>query len=125
MSRKDVSFTVPGDPAVKGRPRFTRYGRAYTPKKTADAEKVIAEAATLAFDGFPFTEPVGIELTFFCATKRRSDGDNLVKLVLDAMNTIAYTDDYLVEEWRVRVYRKREGEAPRTEVLVYALDDGL
>lgn len=120
--RSDVSFTIPGDPVVKGRPRFTRQGRAYTPKATSDAEKVIKLIAGEAFLGEPFTEAVGIDLVFYCKTKRRSDGDNLVKLVLDALNEVAYTDDYLVEEWRVRIYRRLDGEEPRTEVCVYPLE---
>lgn len=121
--RPDVAFTVLGDPRSKGRPRFTRYGRTYTPKTTVEAERAIAEVAREAFVSGPFTEPVGIDLTFYCATKRRTDGDNLVKLVLDALNTIAYTDDFLVEQWNVRIYRKRDGETPRTEVLIYPLED--
>lgn len=116
----DVSFIVPGDPVVKGRPRVTRYGT-YTPKKTADAENAIAAIAGELIDT-PFGVPVGVEAAFFCATRRRSDGDNLMKLVLDAMNEVVFVDDYLVEEVRYRVYRKVEGETPRTEVCVYVLD---
>ena len=116
------SFVIPGDPVVKGRPRFTRQGRAYTPKSTSDAEKRIKDIAADVFQGDPFTEPVGIELVFYCKTKRRSDGDNLVKLVLDALNEVAYTDDYLVEEWRVRIYRRLDNAEPRTEVSIYSLD---
>ena len=43
-----VSFTVPGEPIGKGRPRATtRAGHAalYTPKKTANYESLIAHAA--------------------------------------------------------------------------------
>jgi len=118
----DVSFTVPGDPVVKGRPRFTRYGKTYTPKKTVDAEAAIAAIAGDLVQE-PFGVPVGVEVAFFCATKRRTDGDNLMKLVLDAMNEVVFVDDYLVEEVRYRVYRKVEGETPRTEVCVYQLED--
>lgn len=116
----DISFTIPGDPVVKGRPRFTKYGRTYTPKATTDAEGLIKKI--LANQGVtPFDQPVGMEVAFFCKTKRRTDGDNLMKLVLDACNEVAYTDDYLVEEVRYRVFRRAEGEEPRTEVLIYPL----
>lgn len=116
----DIQFTVPGDPVVKGRPRFTKYGKAYTPKATLDAEKAIKKI--VENQGItPFDEPVGMEVAFFCQTKRRTDGDNLMKLVLDACNEVAYTDDYLVEEVRYRVFRRAEGEEPRTEVLIYPL----
>lgn len=117
----EFSLTIPGDPVVKGRPRFTRYGRAYTPKPTVQKEQEIAnmaaELVTLPYDG-----RVGVEVAFFCATRRRTDGDNLLKLVMDGMNGVVFTDDYLVEEVRYRVFRKVEGEEPRTEVYVWSLD---
>lgn len=117
----DITFTVPGDPVVKGRPRFTKYGRAYTPKATLDAEGVIKKI--LANQGVtPFDQAVGMDVVFYCKTKRRTDGDNLMKLVLDACNEVAYTDDYLVEEVRYRVFRREDGEEPRTEVLIYPLE---
>ena len=34
-----LAFTVKGPGVPKGRPRFTRQGRAYTPKATEDFEK--------------------------------------------------------------------------------------
>ena len=116
----EISFCVPGDPVVKGRPRFTKYGRAYTPKATVEAEKVIKKIIE-NLGVTPFESPVGVEVAFFCKTLRRTDGDNLFKLVLDACNGLAYVDDYLVEEVRYRVHRKELAEEPRTEVLIYAL----
>lgn len=44
---KHIEFTVFGEPQGKARPRFTRMGRAYTPKKTADYE------STQGFSPFP------------------------------------------------------------------------
>lgn len=117
----DVVFTVPGDPVSKGRPRVTRGGRAYTPKKTLDAEAVIRTIARESCSQ-PYDEPVGVEVSFYTATMRRTDGDNMLKLVLDAMNEIVFTDDYLVEDVHYRVYRKHAGEEPRTEVCVFPLD---
>lgn len=118
----EFTMTIPGDPIVKGRPRFTRYGKTYTPKPTADRER---EVGLLARDLIeePYSGRCGVEVDFFCATRRRTDGDNLFKLVLDALNGIVFVDDYLVEEVRYRVHRKEEGEAPRTEVYVWSLDE--
>lgn len=118
----DVVFTVPGDPVSKGRPRVTKYGRAYTPKRTQEAEELVKLAAREAC-AEPFEVPVAVDVVFYCKTMRRTDGDNLLKLVLDAMNEIVFTDDYLVEDVHYRVYRKAEGEEPRTEVCVFPLDD--
>lgn len=118
----DVVFTVAGDPVSKGRPRVTRYGRAYTPKRTVEAEEVIRQAARDACTE-PFSTAVAVDVVFYCATKRRTDGDNLLKLVLDAMNEVVFTDDYLVEDVHYRVHRKLDGEEPRTEVCVFPLED--
>ena len=60
--RPFVSFVVPGEPVGKGRPRFTRTGRAYTPKKTETAESIVAMNAQLALrDAKPTDKPVVVE----------------------------------------------------------------
>ena len=40
---KIQTFIVRMNPVAKGRPRFTKTGRAYTPKKTKEATEVIAK----------------------------------------------------------------------------------
>lgn len=120
---REVAFTIPGDPIAKARPRVTRGGHTYTPKRTADAEEVVRQIAR-SLNMEPFAVPVGMEVHFFCKTKRRTDGDNLLKMVQDACNEIVYTDDYLIEEWKVCLHRSPAGEEPRTEVLFYELEAG-
>lgn len=115
-----LNLTIPGDPVSKARPRFSKQGYAYTDRRTVAAEKVIREAAAQHV-ATPYEGPVGIAVEFYCATRRRTDGDNLQKLVMDALNKVAFVDDYLVEESFWRVYRKVEGEEPRTEIMVYTL----
>lgn len=66
--------------------------------------------------------PVGLVVEFFCATRRHTDGDNLVKLVTDAMNKIVYKDDSQIVEWFCRIHRGVGAEAARTEILLYAVD---
>lgn len=121
-----LNVTVMGDPIPKGRPRGGR-GHHYTPKRTRDAEEALRELAGVddlqAWEG-----PVGIDVTFFCATRRRTDGDNLTKLVTDALQRRrgestggVFLDDAQIEDWRIRVRRRVEGEEPRTEIRVYTL----
>jgi Holliday junction resolvase RusA-like endonuclease len=115
----EFSFIHLEDPVVKGRPRFSKWG-AYTPKKTLDAEKRIRDSAIEA--GIPkFDVPVEMSLVFYTKTKRRSDASNLAKLVEDALNTVAYSDDYLIESLHVRVFRSIPGETPRSEVSIKEL----
>lgn len=120
---KIVEFTVPGDPVVKGRPRATRGGNLYTPARTKQAEEVVGYAARAAMTkaGYtgPVLGPVGLAVEFYCQTNRRADGDNLLKLVSDAMNEIVYADDQQIEEWFARVHRGVGREAARTELYLY------
>lgn len=115
----EISFTLEGDPIPKGRPRHGR-GHSFTPKRTRDAEQAIRDHVA-GGDVVPFDVPVYVTLDFYCKTRRRTDWDNLAKLVTDALNKIAYTDDHLIHRCIVRVFRAAPGETPRTEVRVRAL----
>jgi len=109
MKAEDIFFPFP--PTPKGRPRFTRTGHAYTPKKTLDYEKTIA--MYYVDQGFTKYEgPVQIKLVFqmpipksftkkkielikggYLKYDKKPDLDNLAKSILDALNGIAYEDD--------------------------------
>ena len=104
-------FTVNGEPQGKARPRFTRGGRTYTPKKTVLYEESIRNAFQNA--GGQLTElPVQVSITAYykipvSASKARAtqmdsgeimplkkpDTDNVAKAVCDALNGYAYKDD--------------------------------
>lgn len=109
MKTQETFFPI--DPVSKGRPRFTRSGHTYTPKKTADFEKQIAAIYTEEH-GELFVGPIEVKLVFQMpipkgypkkAIKQIEEGtlkhtkkpdlDNLGKAVLDALNEIAFTDD--------------------------------
>ena len=62
----EISFTVEGEVIPKGRPRMTRSGRVYTPKRTKDYEMKVKLAAKRAFVGKSVIEgPVFVELIIF------------------------------------------------------------
>ena len=98
-----IKFTVYGKPQGKARPRFTRQGRAYTPKNTVDYEEQIKQAyiaagGTLISD----TAPISICITArFKKAKTnkmdfptlKPDADNIAKIVCDGLNGVAYKDD--------------------------------
>ena len=130
-----ISFVVPGEPAAKGRPRMTRGGRVYTPKKTVSAENMVRVYATQAMVGQPLLEgPLTVEIIAVLSiprswSKKRKDLaanhsllpiktpdiDNLAKLVTDAMNGVVYHDDKQITTLRAT---KIFGEAPGTAVVV-------
>lgn len=116
----EFSFTVPGAPASKGRPRFDRRtGRAYTPETTVNAENWIKWHATQVFSA-PLTGALVVKISArfpipksWNKTKTADaligvirpttgkDADNIAKAVCDAMNGVAYLDDAQIVDLKV------------------------
>ena len=112
-----VVFMLKGKPQGKGRPRVTMHGT-YTPRKTVAYENAIRAA----YPGGYFTGAVMLKvMAFFAPPKSTSkkkraemlgryythkpDGDNVLKIVKDALNGIAYNDDaQVVDEQCCRFY---------------------
>lgn len=107
-------FVVPGEPRGKGRPRFTRDGHAYTDEETRSYEKKIITYYRQYLRSFQWGDNamVSVEVTAVypipkSATKatraaieagqilpkKKPDIDNVIKVVLDSLNGIAYKDD--------------------------------
>lgn len=119
-----ILFIVPGTPVPKGRPRFTRQGRTYTPAKTKSYEEQIAILGKAAMNGLePLKTPVAVLVTVFFpipasySAKRREaclaglekhtkrpDLDNVVKAITDGMNGVVYDDDCQI----VRIVAKKD-----------------
>ncbi len=122
-------FTVPGEPMSKARARFTHYGGkpgAYTPEATKAAEQRMAWAFRQAAPGHvdDGATRYGVMALFFHGTRQRRDVDNMLKLVCDGLNGIAWRDDSQVDE----VSARRGNDVPenaRTEVLIYSLGKRL
>ena len=134
---KEMYFIVKGQPQGKGRPRFTRSGMAYTPKKTADYEQSVIEAYKQAENGcFSDGEPLDV---YICALfgipksyskkkikmiqdgellpTKKPDGDNIAKVICDALNGIAYKDDSQIV--RLSVEKRYTEHSPRVIVGIY------
>lgn len=112
------AFAVQGDPVVKQRPRVTRRGT-YTPKATTDGEAAVVAAFLRAY---PAARPRAcwwsVQIVVACETARRSDIDNLAKLVLDALNGWMYPDDSTVVRLNVERRRVPKGQG-YTQVRAY------
>jgi len=135
----DITFTVPGEPRGKGRPRFSRTGHAYTDNETKAYENKIIAYYRKEYGGNRFADAsfVCVDVIAYLpipkgATKtqatgmaqktilpsRKPDVDNILKVVLDALNGVAYKDD-------ARVYKtscvKFYSAEPRLEVTIKAV----
>lgn len=120
-----MDFIVDGKPQGKQRPRFSRISKTvYTPNKTVKYEKQIAKAYTdsggkcIPADGyvsvnvsafFPVPKSYSKKKREDCLERRlrpdkKPDMDNILKVVLDALNKVAYEDDKQVVELIGRKY---------------------
>lgn len=118
-----IDFVVEGEPATKSRARVTmRAGKvhAYTPEPTKRAEAAMRAAflETVGRLAPSDRHAFGVEATFHMASGIRRDVDNMLKIVLDGLNKVAWKDDYQVTEVLGRKRACAPGEA-RTEVAIY------
>lgn len=130
-----VEFTVPGLHG-KDRPRMTKTGHVYTPKATQNFEELVQFCCRMAHRGVvkPAEGPVSVTIKAYHPIPRsapkykrekmlsgalvpvtKPDADNVIKIVLDALNGMAYRDDKQVTILR---YLKRYAEDPAVYVRV-------
>lgn len=116
-----ASFTIEGEPASKARARWGGRPdrRPYTPEKTRAAENKVGWSFRQAVPGYQpsRTDLFGVVAVFFSEGNRRRDVDNMMKLVLDGLNKVAWQDDAQVTEISARVVRG--AEEARTEIAIY------
>lgn len=136
-----INFTVMGEPKGKGRPRFCRNtGHAITPKDTVNYETLVKMEYTQACGELMFPDDAMLDMRIKAyysipksASKKRHaamlsgdirptkkpDMDNVIKIIADALNKIAYRDDTQIVDCQVR---KFYSEKPRVEVMIQTID---
>lgn len=134
----EIRFTAPGPPKGKQRPRVCRInGKSitYTPKQTTEYEKKIrASYKRLKSEKFPQGVPLKINITaLFPIPKKfnkewrqtalngkilptkKPDSDNIIKIILDGLNGVAYHDDAQICKVN---FEKRYAEIPEVKVTI-------
>src|SRR5699024_8530062 len=141
----EIRFTVLGEPHGKGRPRFAArynpvtqeaYGQAHTPEKTVIYENLIRTEYSIQTHGFRFLDDAMLDMrihAYYSIPKRTSpkkgmamlevkirptkkpDMDNVLKVVADSLNQVAYKDDTQIVDAQCR---KFYSETPKIEVLI-------
>lgn len=139
-----VEFTVLGEPKGKGRPRFTTkngYARAYTPSATTEYEQLIQFAYKSQCRGVMFDDNIPLSLhikSYHKIPKNTSkkqkalmlsgdirptktpDADNIIKIICDALNGVAYYDDKQVVEVSIHKFYSDE---PRADVEIFEIEE--
>ena len=126
-----VKFNMFGKPRGKQRPRLCSVGGrniVYTPKQTIEYEKLI-KASYIASSKVFFERNIPIEINILAyffhkssiefATKK-PDADNIIKIVLDALNKVAFYDDAQVSKI---CFEKRYSKMPRLEITIQNLKE--
>ena len=135
----ELKFTIRGEPKGKGRPKFSRQGnivRTYTPDTTANYENYVKMEYWNQCGQRMFAKGVQLDmgLTAYFAipastSKKRQqlmrdkvirptkkpDMDNIIKIIADALNGIAYYDDSQIVDTAVRKFYSDE---PRVVVKI-------
>ena len=128
----NVSLTIPGPPVGKQRARVCRSGHAFTPAKTVNYEALVKQTFAAKYPDFiPMSGPVRMTLSIWLMESKETqrklrkginvyptikpDISNVLKIIEDALNGLAYVDDKQIV-W-VEVV-KAYSEKPRVEVIV-------
>lgn len=113
-----VSFTIPGPPKGKARPKVTHAKNGasvtYTPDATVAYEELVRARYTTEAKGYRFPDNAALRMeieAYFPVPKssskrikagmlngqirptKKPDTDNIIKIICDALNGIAYKDD--------------------------------
>ena len=130
-------FTILGEPKGKGRPRFnTRTGHAVTPKDTVNYETLVHMEYLAQCENLRFPDDAMLDmriLAYYSIPKSKSkkvkaqmianeirptkkpDMDNVVKIIADSLNQVAYKDDTQIVDCQCRKFYSEE---PRVEVII-------
>lgn len=130
----DNWITVKGSLHGKDRPRFNKdTGAVYTPRPTREYEQLVAQCYRMQGGRNWLDQPVIVEIVAFYAMPKanpgrrnkmligelrptiKPDADNIAKIIMDALNGVAYNDDKQVVGLSVK---KRYAEEPKVIIRV-------
>lgn len=129
-----IAFEIPGEPKGKQRPRWNKVGT-YTPAQTKSYEAYVKQLFCMECPQFvPMEGALRMEVRIFTAPPKsasnkkreamlngiirptkRPDVDNILKIIMDALEGLAYSNDkQIVQVQAFKLYNMR----PRTEVVI-------
>lgn len=137
-----IRVTIPGEPFSLKRPRAVRVGafvRVHDPHANANWKGNAALFMSAAMAGrAPLAGPVRLTATFYFSCPRSEerkrnpqperwsqhakDLDNCLKAIGDAGNAVLWADDRQIAEIVARKRIAAQGQSPRTEITVEAIE---
>ena len=139
-----VQFTIAGEPKGKGRPKFTTihgHAQAITPKDTVVYENLVKTMYSIQCGDFKFPDGAQLDMTicaYFAIPKsaskkkreemmlgkirptKKPDMDNIIKIIADALNQIAYKDDSQIVDTTIQKYYS---DNPRVIVMIKEVEN--
>ena len=141
--RNLVELTILGEPFGKQRPRVIARGkgasRAFTPQKTVNYENYIKLLYRQKYKNFKFEDkvPLYVQITAFykippskpkyikglmfkgeMLPTKKPDVDNIIKIILDSLNGLAYKDDAQIVACTCQKLYVNDDNEPRVEVKI-------
>lgn len=144
MEENRVRFVIHGKPFGKQRPRVTckgEFSKAYTPKETITYENLVKVEYDAQTGGYRFPDDAMLDLrilAFYEIPKstskknrqkmldgvirptKKPDMDNVMKVIADSLNAIAYRDDTQIVDAQCR---KFYSDTPRVEVKILQITE--
>ena len=128
-----VKLIIPGEPVAKGRPRVTKWGT-YTPEKTKNYETLVKELFFIEHGQTLLEGQLKIDIkAYFSIPKsaskkkkqlmlegelrptKKPDADNILKIIGDALNDLAYKDDKQIVSANIEKFYSDE---PRVQIEI-------
>ena len=129
-----INFTIPGEPKSKLRYRTTKQGFTYNPKQNIEYENWVKQCYCIKHNQKFLQGQIKVVIkAYFTIPKstskkkrmemiegkirptKKPDTDNLAKIILDSLNTIAFHDDKQIVDLSVEKYYSEES---RIEVIL-------
>ena len=128
-----LKLVIPGEPVAKGRPRVTKWGT-YTPEKTKNYETLVKELFFIEHGQTLLEGQLKIDIkAYFSIPKsaskkkkqlmlegelrptKKPDADNILKIIGDALNDLAYKDDKQIVSANIEKFYSDE---PRVQIEI-------
>jgi Holliday junction resolvase RusA-like endonuclease len=128
-----IKLVIPGEPVAKGRPRVTKWGT-YTPEKTKNYETLVKELFFIEHGQTLLEGQLKIDIkAYFSIPKsaskkkkqlmlegelrptKKPDADNILKIIGDALNDLAYKDDKQIVSANIEKFYSDE---PRVQIEI-------